>query len=211
MGQDLASGPVGGHSPVVNPLSRSRPGPRQPQSCPAGGPDFRAQQCAEFDGQDFQGRRYKWLPYYGGKPAPLPTLLRFPVLFPVFWDLFYTLIFHFTILTTVLCQIHSKKSPVTPARAHRSTAVAVILRFHSFFPSIYIFKQPWLRLCHFEPCFRGLLREVFLVVHRGIVAGLVPDFGQLARGTWRGLHSKTPFTEGPLGQEVMLMVTLTRV
>ncbi|KAI5232052.1 Papilin [Manis pentadactyla] len=35
------------------------------QSCPAGGPDFRAQQCAEFDGQDFQGRRYKWLPYYG--------------------------------------------------------------------------------------------------------------------------------------------------
>ncbi|XP_073098257.1 papilin isoform X6 [Manis javanica] len=35
------------------------------ESCPAGGPDFRAQQCAEFDGQDFQGRRYKWLPYYG--------------------------------------------------------------------------------------------------------------------------------------------------
>ncbi|XP_060031479.1 papilin isoform X2 [Erinaceus europaeus] len=35
-----------------------------PESCPEGAPDFRAQQCAEFDGQEFQGRRYKWLPYY---------------------------------------------------------------------------------------------------------------------------------------------------
>ncbi|XP_029093996.1 papilin isoform X3 [Monodon monoceros] len=36
-----------------------------PESCPDGARDFRAEQCAEFDGQEFQGRRYKWLPYYG--------------------------------------------------------------------------------------------------------------------------------------------------
>ncbi|XP_027945697.1 papilin isoform X1 [Eumetopias jubatus] len=35
------------------------------ESCPAGTRDFRAEQCSQFDGQDFQGRRYKWLPYYG--------------------------------------------------------------------------------------------------------------------------------------------------
>ncbi|XP_008270321.3 papilin [Oryctolagus cuniculus] len=35
------------------------------ESCPGGARDFRAEQCAEFDGADFQGRRYKWLPYYG--------------------------------------------------------------------------------------------------------------------------------------------------
>ncbi|XP_059951868.1 papilin [Mesoplodon densirostris] len=37
----------------------------RPESCPDGSRDFRAEQCAEFDGQEFQGRRYKWLPYYG--------------------------------------------------------------------------------------------------------------------------------------------------
>ncbi|EPY81240.1 hypothetical protein CB1_000743115 [Camelus ferus] len=35
------------------------------ESCPDGAHDFRAEQCSEFDGQEFQGRRYKWLPYYG--------------------------------------------------------------------------------------------------------------------------------------------------
>ncbi|XP_006884852.1 PREDICTED: papilin [Elephantulus edwardii] len=35
------------------------------ESCPEGARDFRAQQCAEFDDSEFQGRRYKWLPYYG--------------------------------------------------------------------------------------------------------------------------------------------------
>ncbi|KAM9714065.1 papilin isoform 6-T7 [Dama dama] len=35
------------------------------ESCPDGARDFRAEQCAEFDSQEFQGRRYKWLPYYG--------------------------------------------------------------------------------------------------------------------------------------------------
>ncbi|NXG74017.1 PPN protein, partial [Baryphthengus martii] len=35
------------------------------QSCPEGFLDFRAQQCAEFDGVEFQGKKYKWLPYYG--------------------------------------------------------------------------------------------------------------------------------------------------
>ncbi|XP_032128708.1 papilin-like isoform X4 [Sapajus apella] len=35
------------------------------ESCPDGARDFRAEQCAEFDGVEFQGRRYRWLPYYG--------------------------------------------------------------------------------------------------------------------------------------------------
>lgn len=35
------------------------------ESCPDGARDFRAEQCSEFDGLEFQGRRYKWLPYYG--------------------------------------------------------------------------------------------------------------------------------------------------
>ncbi|NWU13860.1 PPN protein, partial [Cephalopterus ornatus] len=35
------------------------------QSCPEGSRDFRAEQCAEFDGIEFQGKKYKWLPYYG--------------------------------------------------------------------------------------------------------------------------------------------------
>ncbi|KFP35424.1 Papilin, partial [Chlamydotis macqueenii] len=35
------------------------------QSCPEGSRDFRAEQCAEFDSTEFQGKKYKWLPYYG--------------------------------------------------------------------------------------------------------------------------------------------------
>ncbi|XP_054371287.1 papilin [Molothrus ater] len=35
------------------------------QNCPEGSRDFRAEQCAEFDGTEFQGKKYKWLPYYG--------------------------------------------------------------------------------------------------------------------------------------------------
>ncbi|XP_053459395.1 papilin isoform X3 [Nycticebus coucang] len=35
------------------------------ESCPEGARDFRAEQCADFDGVAFQGRRYRWLPYYG--------------------------------------------------------------------------------------------------------------------------------------------------
>ncbi|XP_069494743.1 papilin isoform X2 [Ambystoma mexicanum] len=35
------------------------------QDCPEGSRDFRAEQCTEFDGMEFQGKRYKWLPYYG--------------------------------------------------------------------------------------------------------------------------------------------------
>uniref|UniRef100_A0A8B9C3X5 Papilin n=1 Tax=Anser brachyrhynchus TaxID=132585 RepID=A0A8B9C3X5_9AVES len=35
------------------------------QSCPEGSRDFRAEQCAEFDGTEFQGKKYTWLPYYG--------------------------------------------------------------------------------------------------------------------------------------------------
>lgn len=36
------------------------------QDCPDGSRDFRAEQCSEYDGMEFQGKRYKWLPYYGG-------------------------------------------------------------------------------------------------------------------------------------------------
>nr|DBA14302.1 TPA: hypothetical protein GDO54_005295 [Pyxicephalus adspersus] len=35
------------------------------QDCPDGSRDFRAEQCSEYDGMEFQGKRYKWLPYYG--------------------------------------------------------------------------------------------------------------------------------------------------
>lgn len=35
------------------------------EDCPEGSRDFRAEQCGEFDGMEFQGKRYKWLPYYG--------------------------------------------------------------------------------------------------------------------------------------------------
>ncbi|KAM5129347.1 papilin [Mantella aurantiaca] len=35
------------------------------QECPDGSRDFRAEQCSEYDGMEFQGKRYKWLPYYG--------------------------------------------------------------------------------------------------------------------------------------------------
>ncbi|XP_066464457.1 papilin isoform X2 [Eleutherodactylus coqui] len=35
------------------------------QECPESSRDFRAEQCAEYDGMEFQGKRYKWLPYYG--------------------------------------------------------------------------------------------------------------------------------------------------
>ncbi|XP_072425573.1 papilin isoform X2 [Chiloscyllium punctatum] len=35
------------------------------QDCPEGLRDFREEQCSAFDGTDFQGKRYKWLPYYG--------------------------------------------------------------------------------------------------------------------------------------------------
>lgn len=38
-----------------------------PQECPEGSADFREDQCSQFDGTDFQGKRYKWLPYYGGE------------------------------------------------------------------------------------------------------------------------------------------------
>ncbi|XP_063803739.1 papilin isoform X2 [Pseudophryne corroboree] len=35
------------------------------QDCPEGSRDFRAEQCSEYDGMEFQGKRYKWLAYYG--------------------------------------------------------------------------------------------------------------------------------------------------
>ena len=64
--------------------------PSSPQSCPEGARDFRAEQCAEFDSHEFQGRRYKWLPYYGGECAvlghPCGPTLRCPALGPFFGE-----------------------------------------------------------------------------------------------------------------------------
>ncbi|KAG9347311.1 hypothetical protein JZ751_004878 [Albula glossodonta] len=37
------------------------------QDCPMGSRDFREEQCAQFDTMDFQGARYRWLPYYGAE------------------------------------------------------------------------------------------------------------------------------------------------
>lgn len=86
-GQDPTSpGLTGRQTPVVDPRAPSLV-PFAPQSCPDGARDFRAEQCAEFDGQEFQGRRYKWLPYYGGKcasPSDCCPSLRCPMLGPIF-------------------------------------------------------------------------------------------------------------------------------
>ncbi|XP_059376886.1 papilin isoform X3 [Carassius carassius] len=47
------------------------------QDCPEGSRDFREEQCSQFDGSDFQGKRYKWLPYYGGEnPCELNCIPR---------------------------------------------------------------------------------------------------------------------------------------
>ncbi|XP_028677852.1 papilin isoform X1 [Erpetoichthys calabaricus] len=35
------------------------------QDCPEGSRDFREEQCSKYDGVNFQGKHYKWLPYYG--------------------------------------------------------------------------------------------------------------------------------------------------
>ncbi|XP_058843232.1 papilin-like isoform X3 [Acipenser ruthenus] len=35
------------------------------QDCSEGSRDFREEQCSQYDGTEFQGKRYKWLPYYG--------------------------------------------------------------------------------------------------------------------------------------------------
>ncbi|KAG9336785.1 hypothetical protein JZ751_003133 [Albula glossodonta] len=37
------------------------------QDCPEGSRDFREEQCSQFDGAEFQGKHYKWLPYYGAE------------------------------------------------------------------------------------------------------------------------------------------------
>ncbi|CAB1330451.1 unnamed protein product, partial [Coregonus sp. 'balchen'] len=45
--------------------------------CPEGSRDFREEQCSQFDGSDFQGKRYKWLPYYGAdNPCELNCIPR---------------------------------------------------------------------------------------------------------------------------------------
>ncbi|TSM77392.1 Papilin [Bagarius yarrelli] len=37
------------------------------QDCPEASRDFREEQCSQFDGDDFHGKFYKWLPYYGAE------------------------------------------------------------------------------------------------------------------------------------------------
>uniref|UniRef100_A0A3B3DZ05 Papilin a, proteoglycan-like sulfated glycoprotein n=1 Tax=Oryzias melastigma TaxID=30732 RepID=A0A3B3DZ05_ORYME len=47
------------------------------QDCPEGSRDFREEQCSQFDGTNFQGKRYKWLPYYGAdNPCELNCMPR---------------------------------------------------------------------------------------------------------------------------------------
>ncbi|XP_034050965.1 papilin-like [Thalassophryne amazonica] len=47
------------------------------QDCPEGSRDFREEQCSQFDGTDFQGKRYKWLPYYRAEnPCQLNCMPR---------------------------------------------------------------------------------------------------------------------------------------
>ncbi|XP_078797302.1 papilin isoform X3 [Oryzias latipes] len=47
------------------------------QDCPEGSRDFREEQCSQFDGTNFQGKRYKWLPYYGAEnPCELNCMPR---------------------------------------------------------------------------------------------------------------------------------------
>ncbi|GAB0190446.1 papilin [Grus japonensis] len=60
---DLAERRTEGASSCVGPTRSYRS--CNVQSCPEGSRDFRAEQCAEFDGTEFQGKKYKWLPYYG--------------------------------------------------------------------------------------------------------------------------------------------------
>ncbi|KAM7156010.1 papilin isoform 4-T4 [Molossus nigricans] len=52
-----------GGSSCVGPARRHRS--CHVESCPEGARDFRAEQCSRFDGLEFQGRRYRWLPYLG--------------------------------------------------------------------------------------------------------------------------------------------------
>uniref|UniRef100_A0A3B1JZE9 Papilin, proteoglycan like sulfated glycoprotein n=1 Tax=Astyanax mexicanus TaxID=7994 RepID=A0A3B1JZE9_ASTMX len=47
------------------------------QDCPEGSRDFREEQCAHFDGSEFHGKHYKWLPYYGAEnPCELNCIPR---------------------------------------------------------------------------------------------------------------------------------------
>ncbi|XP_076834066.1 papilin isoform X2 [Brachyhypopomus gauderio] len=47
------------------------------QDCPEGSRDFREEQCSHFDGTDFHGKRYKWLPYHGAEnPCELNCIPR---------------------------------------------------------------------------------------------------------------------------------------
>ncbi|KAL7872951.1 hypothetical protein AOLI_G00120220 [Acnodon oligacanthus] len=47
------------------------------QDCPEGSRDFREEQCSQFDGTDFHGKLYKWLPYYGAEnPCELNCIPR---------------------------------------------------------------------------------------------------------------------------------------
>ncbi|XP_075470383.1 papilin isoform X2 [Ascaphus truei] len=57
------SGRADGGSNCIGPTKNHRS--CNVQECPEGSPDFRAEQCSEYDGMEFQGKRHKWLPYYG--------------------------------------------------------------------------------------------------------------------------------------------------
>nr|XP_023698910.1 papilin-like [Paramormyrops kingsleyae] len=47
------------------------------QECPVGSRDFREEQCSQFDGTDYDGKFYTWLPYYGAaNPCELNCIPR---------------------------------------------------------------------------------------------------------------------------------------
>uniref|UniRef100_A0A1A8A1Q9 Papilin, proteoglycan-like sulfated glycoprotein n=2 Tax=Nothobranchius furzeri TaxID=105023 RepID=A0A1A8A1Q9_NOTFU len=47
------------------------------QDCPEGSKDFREEQCSQFDGTDFQGKHYNWVPYYRAEnPCELNCMPR---------------------------------------------------------------------------------------------------------------------------------------
>uniref|UniRef100_A0A3P9JTJ9 Papilin a, proteoglycan-like sulfated glycoprotein n=1 Tax=Oryzias latipes TaxID=8090 RepID=A0A3P9JTJ9_ORYLA len=66
----------GGHN-CVGPDKSYRSCNIQSQDCPEGSRDFREEQCSQFDGTNFQRKRYKWLPYYGAEnPCELNCMPR---------------------------------------------------------------------------------------------------------------------------------------
>lgn len=120
------------------------------QRCPAGARDFRAEQCSQFDSQDFQGRRYKWLPYYGGEwrsqcPHPRSCTLPRPVISSVHCSgsLLYTdfpLHSAYHNMIDALSNAFKNSQDSQQCSQQHSGGGLVLRSLHPSFP-LYIFKQ----------------------------------------------------------------------